>query len=365
MHGLNSFGTRAMPNYHPSFSLNNHILSLVAKISESVGRLSLVLERQQALNIGRVNRVKAIHGSLALEGNSLSEAQISAVLDAKEVMAATKDVQEAINAIDVYDQLSQWQPEQEHHLLAARKMLMMGIEDTSEQYRNSGVGVMSGKKVVLMAPQAARVPQLMRQLFIWLDSADIHPLIASCIVHYELEFIHPFADGNGRIARLWQTLILSKWQNAFAYIPVESLVFQRLEDYKQAIRKSTESGESTPFIEFMLELVLQVIDELIEMPTTQITTHKIERKVAPDVGCQLAGAPVYKPERWTTHKTTLNQQAMLNYISKNPNASRKTIAEAIATITENGVKYNLKVLQKAGLLKRIGASRSGYWQVLS
>jgi Fic family protein len=209
---------------------------------------------------------------------------------------------------------------------------------------DGGVGVMSGKKVVHMAPQAERVPKLMQELLTWLTKTDVHPLVASSVFHYEFEFIHPFADGNGRMGRLWQTLILAIWQPVFAFIPVESLVHQHQHQhqakYYQSIRQSTAQGESTPFIEYMLGMILRAVNELADISCSQITTHK------------------------TTHKTTQNQQAILGYLDKHPKASRKEIAEAITTITENGVKYNLKVLQDNGLLKRVGSARAGHWKVL-
>ncbi|TQV87564.1 Fic family protein [Aliikangiella coralliicola] len=329
-----------MPKHQPPFTLNNKILSQVAEISEAMGRLSVVFEQEQSLKLRRVNRMRTIQGSLAIEGNTLSEEQITAILDGKRIIAPPKEVKEASNAIAVYEQLDQWQPEKGKHLLAAHKVLMLGLEDDAGTYRSGGVGVMSGKKVVHMAPQAERVPGLMKALFTWLKNSDAHPLITSSVFHYEFEFIHPFADGNGRMGRLWQTLILSKWHSVFAYIPVESLVHQHQDNYYLAIRQSTAQGESTPFIEFMLGMIYQAIKELSETSTTQKTDQK------------------------TTQKTTQNQQAILDYLKIHPQASRKELAEMIDTITESGVKYNLKALQDMGLLKRIGSARSGHWKVL-
>jgi len=284
--------------------------------------------------------MRTIQGSLAIEGNTLSEEQITAILDGKRIIALPREIQEATNAISAYEQLDQWKPSKEKNLLVAHKTLMLGLERDAGNYRSGGVGVMSGKKVVHMAPQADRVPKLMKELLAWLANADVHPLISSSVFHYEFEFIHPFADGNGRMGRLWQTLILAKWQPVFAYIPVESLVHRHQEDYYQSIRQSTAKGESTPFIEFMLAMIQQAVSELPKNSERQTTTQK------------------------TTQKTTQNQQAILNFLLEHPQASRKAVAGAISTITENGVKYNLKVLQESGLLKRIGSARAGYWKVL-
>ena len=329
-----------MPNYKPPFTLNNKILSQVAEISEVVGRLSVAFEQEQTIKLRRINRMRTIQGSLAIEGNTLSEEQITAILDGKRVIAPPKEVKEASNAIAVYDQLGQWQPEKEEHLLAAHKSLMLGLEDNAGCYRIGGVGVMSGKKVVHMAPQADRVPKLMKELLAWLAKTDVHPLVASSAFHYEFEFIHPFADGNGRMGRLWQTLLLTKWQAVFGHIAVESMVHQYQDNYYQAIRESTAKGESTPFIEFMLGMIHRAVNDLSKDSTTQMAILK------------------------TTQKMTQNQQAILSYLLEYPQASRIEVAEAISTITENGVKYNLKVLQDSGLLKRIGSARAGHWKVL-
>jgi len=224
---------------------------------------------------------------------------------------------------------------QRERFLTAHEMLMKGLVDDAGFFRTGGVGVMSGDKVVHMAPQADRVSQLIHQLFDWLNETEVHPLVSSCVFHYEFEFIHPFADGNGRMGRLWQTLILSKWQPVFSYIPVESLVYQNQDAYYLAIRQSTQTSESTPFIEFMLEMIKQAIIDR-ENETTQITTHK----------------------------TTQNQKAILKYLSKNSKASRREMAQDLSGISENGIKYNLKVLQQTGLLERIGSARGGYWKVI-
>jgi len=324
-----------MPNYKPPFTLNDKILSLVSAISESIGRLSVQFKQEQDLKLRRINRMRTIQGSLAIEGNTLSEEQIIAILNGKTVLAPPKEIREARNAIDVYEQLEKWKISSEKDLLTAHKMLMKGLVEDAGFFRAGGVGVMSGDKVVHMAPQAERVSQLMRQLFDWLNETEVHPLISSCVFHYEFEFIHPFADGNGRMGRLWQTLILSKWQSVFSYIPVESLVYQNQDAYYLAIRQSTQTSESTPFIEFMLEMIKQAIIDR-ENETTQMTTHK----------------------------TTQNQKAILEYLSKNSKASRKEMAQDILGISENGIKYNLKILQQTGLLERIGSARGGYWKVI-
>lgn len=243
----------------PPYNLTTAIVDLVARIGEALGRLSAQQALASSLRLRRLNRIRTIQGSLAIEGNTLSEAQITAILDGKPVMAPPRDIQEARNAIKAYEQFEEWQPESERDLLTAHRLLMTGLLDHPGQYRSGGVGVMNGAQVVHMAPPASRVSLLMSNLLGWLGHTDAHPLIASSVFHYEFEFIHPFEDGNGRMGRLWQTLILSRWNPQLAHIPVESLVHAHQLEYYQALNESTRLAECTPFIEFMLRMILDAL----------------------------------------------------------------------------------------------------------
>lgn len=245
--------------YEPPFTITSLALRTIADISEAVGRISAQNDGFLDLRLRRLNRIRTIQGSLAIEGNTLSEEQITAILDGKHVIAPPREIQEARNAIAAYDQLEEWNPENEKDLLKAHGVLMADLIDNAGRYRQSGVGVMGEKAVVHMAPPAGRVPQLMGDLFHWLQKADHHPLIASSVFHYEFEFIHPFADGNGRMGRLWQTLILSRWNPLFLRIPVESLVYANQQKYYDALQQSTQQGLVTPFLEFMLTMIRDAV----------------------------------------------------------------------------------------------------------
>lgn len=242
--------------YTPPYSLTSAIVSLVSQASEALGRIEAEQSLASSLRLRRINRIRTIQGSLAIEGNTLSEAQITAILDGKRVLAPPREIQEARNAIKAYDLFSQWQPAKEKDLLAAHSILMAGLLDAPGHYRNGGVGVMAGTQVIHMAPPANRVPLLMHNLLTWLNSTDEHPLIASSVFHYEFEFIHPFDDGNGRMWRLWQTLILSRWNPLLAHIPVETLIHEHQQEYYAALNRSTERSDSAAFIEFILQMIL-------------------------------------------------------------------------------------------------------------
>ena len=245
--------------YQPPYRITPSILHLVAEISESVGRLTATAQGRDILKLRKANRIRTIQGSLAIEGNTLSEAQITAIINGKAVIAPPKEIQEVRNALKAYEVMPSWQPSREEDLLAAHQILMAGLIDEVGRYRHGGVGVMLGDRVVHMAPPANQLNRLMGELLQWLRDSEEHPLIQSCIFHYEFEFIHPFADGNGRMGRLWQTLILSQWHNIFAHIPVESLINQHQKAYYDALQASTDQADAAPFITFILQMIVDAI----------------------------------------------------------------------------------------------------------
>lgn len=256
--------------YQPPYTITPEILSRVAEISEAVGRLTVLTDQARVLRLRRINRIRTIRGSLAIEGNTLSEAQITAILEGERVIAPPREVQEVKNALAAYDRFGRWRPETEEDLLEAHGILMAGLIDEVGMYRRGGVGVMAGSQVLHMAPPADRVPQLMGDLLQWLVATDAHPFIASSVFHYEFEFIHPFADGNGRMGRLWQGLVLSRWNPLFADIPVESLIFEHQGEYYQALQESTDKTDSAPFITFMLGRILDAVITSAPQVTPQV-----------------------------------------------------------------------------------------------
>ena len=331
-----------MPNYLPPFTLSNKTLFLVAQISESIGRLTVQQEQEKLLRLRKVNRMRTVQGSLAIEGSTLTQQQITAILDGKRVIAPPREVQEAHNAISTYETLPQWQPENGTHLLAAHLLMMKGLVKDAGMYRQEGVGVMSGEQVVHMAPQATRVPKLMTDLFEWLESSDVHPLVASCVFHYEFEFIHPFSDGNGRMGRLWQTLILSKWHEVFINIPVESMVYQHQDNYYLAIRQSTQQIDSAPFIEFMLQMIYDAISE-----ANNITSDDGLNDGLND-GLKLSNL----------------DKDILMFIQQDRYKTNSQLAEKCGK-SQSTIERRVKFLKDAGLITRIGAKKTGYWQVNS
>lgn len=245
----------------PPFTLTSAMLSHVAEIAALLGRLEALGVTGKVPVLLRDNRIRSIHSSLAIENNTLTLEQVTAVIAGKRVLGPPRDVQEVKNAFAAYEAMESWSPSSSKDLLAAHRLLMEGLIDAAGKFRTGSVGIAKGKQIVHLAPPAAGVPGLMKDLLGWLKRTDSHPLIAGSVFHYELEFIHPFADGNGRIGRLWQTLILSRWNPLFAYLPVESVIRDRQADYYKVLATCDKAGNSTAFIEFLLAAILTALRE--------------------------------------------------------------------------------------------------------
>jgi Fic family protein len=257
-----------MNSYTPPFTLTTEILNLVEQIGEALGRLQINQEQQVPPHLRRDNRIRTVQASLAIEGNTLSIEQVTAVLAGKRVLGTPKDVQEVRNGFAAYEQLEQWQAGELKHLCQAHQVLMTGLIDDPGRLRRASVGIKRKEEIIHVAPPAENLPVLLGSLLSWLTSTDIHPLVANSVFHYELEFIHPFMDGNGRLGRLWQTLILGQWRPIFLYIPIETVVHDRQDDYYQALRQSDSEGSSTFFVEFMLSAVLSACTDLLTPEAT-------------------------------------------------------------------------------------------------
>lgn len=320
--------------YTPPFTITDEIVRLVSEISERVGELNVMLgERMPSPMLRKENQIKTIHSSLAIEHNSLSLQQVTDVINGKHVLGAPNEIQEVKNALQAYQLMQDLDAFQEKDLLRAHGLMMADLVDNAGRYRKGGVGVFAGEQCIHMTPPADRVPFLMADLFEWISTTDTHPLVSSCVFHYEFEFIHPFMDGNGRMGRYWQTMLLSRWKGIFAWLPVETIVKQHQQDYYDAIAQSDSQGNSTIFITFMLRCILQTIKE------QQKVTDKVAYKV-----------------------TDKSEDKLLNIIRATPAITIRQLMQMLS-LSDSGVRKILRRLQQQGRIVRIGANKNGYWQV--
>jgi Fic family protein len=247
----------------PPYDITPNILKLVSSVSEKIGEISAYLIDRPSPLLRKQNKIRTIHSSLKIEGNTLTLDQVTAIIENKNVAGPQKDILEVVNAINVYDSLVRYKPTSSASFLDAHKLLMTGLIDNPGKFRSQGVGIFQGSKPTHIAPPAGNVPRLMNELFNYLKHDDELVLIKSCVFHYEMEFIHPFLDGNGRMGRLWQTVILLNTYPVFEFLPFETIVSQTQQDYYDALARSDRDGKSTVFIEYMLNVINRSLQELL------------------------------------------------------------------------------------------------------
>lgn len=322
----------------PPFIISSDAINLIAEISSMLERYIIAMEGDAGLKLRKANRIKTIHSSLAIEGNTLSEDEVADIINGKKIVAPIRQVAEVKNAIKVYDAYRSLNPFSEKDLLRAHGIMMDALTDDAGRYRKGGVGVYGEKGLIHMAPPAKMVPQLIGNLMEWLNESKDHLLIRSCVFHYEFEFIHPFSDGNGRMGRLWQSLILGRLNPVFEYVPVENMVFANQENYYNAIYESTKSGQSGPFIDFMFR----------EIRNTIIKYKRIEKV----------------PDKVLDKVPNKTQMMIVRLLMESPRMTSTQLAEKIG-ISSRGVVKAIQSLKRQGILERVGSNKSGMWKVNS
>ena len=323
------------------------MLHLISGISEQVGIINARLgENVPSPILRKKNQIKTIHSSLAIENNTLTLKQVTDIIDGKRVLGAPDEIQEVKNAIEAYRLMPQLDAFKEKDLLKAHELMMKDLVKQAGHYRQEGVGVFDGNGNCLhMAPPADRVPQLMGDLFQWVKTTKEHPLIHSCVFHYEFEFIHPFIDGNGRMGRFWQTMLLARWKGIFAWLPVETIVKEHQQEYYNAIAQSDAAGESTLFVEFMLKCLLDAMEHYEDTEETEELHDKVHDKLHDKF-----------PE--------LSEKAfgVLEVLKEHPGLKAEDIGAQVS-LSERQVKTYLNALKQAGLIVRVGSNKTGYWKV--
>lgn len=322
-----------MSRYTPPYQLTDAILALSTEIAAKVKEISIRSTLSTQPHLHRANRIRSVHSSLAIEHNSLTLGQVTALLNGKRVLAPAQEILEVQNAFRAYDLLPSLDPYDPDDLLKVHRVMMEGLVAEAGTFRNQGVGVYAGNRLIHSGTPAQYVPETMQQLFDWLRNTQAHPLINSSVFHYEFEFIHPFADGNGRTGRLWQTLILQKWEPIFAYLPVESMILAHQSDYYTVLNAANTQGSSTVFVEFMLEMILDALKN------------------------------VYVEQHGSSAGLSREEQ-LLALLRQDGHMTIPRMAERLG-IGERQVRRLLASLKDQGRLRREGSSKSGRWVVIA
>ena len=312
--------------YEPPFSRTPRIDNLAMQIAEMVGSLAVARKLSQSPTLHRELRIKTIRSSLVIEGNALSEEAVTDILDGKRVLGNANDILEVKNAARAYAMLDELDPTSVSDLLRMHRAMMAGLTPEAGRFRSKNVGVFDGDRLIHAGTPATYVPEVVADLFDWVGRTELHPLISSCVFHYEFEFIHPFSDGNGRTGRLWHTLLLATWRPVLAWLPIESVILDRQCDYYAAIAESNSKASSETFVEFMLEVIRDTL-----MPYAQCGNESEVRR-------ERALAFLLAEDR-----------ATVTGLAEHLGCSKRTAERIVAE------------LKAAGLIAREGTTRSGRW----
>ncbi len=335
--------------YIPPFAVSAEAINLIAEISAQIERYAIRLEQEDGVRLRRANRIKTIHSSLAIEGNTLSENEVRDIIDGKTVVAPIRQIQEVKNAIATYELYPTLDAFKEKDLLKAHGVMMQALVDKPGRYRSGGVGVFGEKGIVHLAPPAERVPQLMGDLFNWLKNSKDHLLIRSCVFHYEFEFIHPFIDGNGRTGRLWQSLILGKLHPLFEHLPVENMVYANQQAYYDSIGESSKQGQSGPFIDFMLAEIFKTLKARQGEPLPNVD-GEFGTKFGEEFGIKFG------------IKFGINEKRLLLMLHDNPSLTATDMADRLG-ISQRAVEKQMKKLKDMGVISRQGSRKNGLWVI--
>ena len=329
-----------METYLPPFHLTDEIAALGIEIGELLGELLVNPALSADPRLRRETRIRSIYSSLAIEQNTLSLDQVTDVINGKMVLGPPKDIREVQNAYAVYEHMADFDPCSMEDLLTAHRMMMSDLVREAGCFRSGNMGVFQGERLIPAGTPAAYVPEVMAQLFQWLRETALHPLVKSCIFHYEFEFIHPFADGNGRTGRFWQTLILQKWKPVFAWLPVESMIHERQEAYYQALNAADSQGESAGFVAFMLTAIRDTMKNVIAAQQQHVGENVVDH-VGENVG----------------------EMSVISILRRMPKASAGTIAE-MTHLSSRQIERILARLKQEGKIVRHGSPRNGYWEII-
>ncbi|RDB61740.1 Fic family protein [Gordonibacter sp. 28C] len=315
--------------YKPPFEPTDQIVETALEIAEMVGRLTPDSELSASPTLHRKLRIRTIHSSLAIEQNTLTMDQVTGILNGDRVLGPPDEIREVQNAKRAYDLLRELNPFDRGDLLRAHGVMMDGLRKDAGMFRTKNAGVYDGDRLIHAGTPAGYVPEVTAELFEWMRTTNMHPLVASCVFHYEFEFIHPFSDGNGRVGRLWHTLLLSRWREMLAWLPVESMIRERQGGYYAALNESNSAGSSTAFVAFMLAAIRDAM--------RPFCTRKSEKDLFED--------------------------RVLNFMAANPFCTVAEVAEAVGSAMRT-TERTIAALKKDKRVRRVGSPRAGRWEIL-
>jgi len=325
-----------MSSYKPPYTITSKMVHLISEISEELTRVEYHKRDIITPQLRKKNRIKTLAGTLEIEGNFMGEERITAILEGKPVLGTMLEVAEVKGVIEAYKKLEEYRYDNLDDLLESHRLLLSGILTNAGCFRNVNVGVGGRDGVSHVAPPHGIVPDLMRDLFDWLKSSDEHPLIKSCVFHYEFEFIHPFSDGNGRIGRLWQSVMLCDWREVFVVMPTESIVRDYQKAYYQALEDAGSIGESTPFIEFMLEIIVKSLKGYIQESVPKNVPKNVPLKRLDEI---------------------------VALMDKNREITIMELANIIK-VSDKTIKRDITKLKEKNRVKRVGSLKSGHWEII-
>lgn len=314
------------------FTASGRVLRLVMDIAAALERYKIAMEGPEGVRLRKLNRIRTVRGTTAIEGNTLTEAQVTAILAGKRVAGSKREIDEVKGAFAAYAAVEGLDPLSPKDLLKAHALMTMGLVDRPGKWRNCNVGVFNAQgKAMHHAPPWDQVPLLMKDLFDWLKRSKEVPLVKSCIFHFVFETIHPFSDGNGRLGRLWQTAILGKWNPLFYAAPVENMVYSHQRQYYRALHRSQVTGDAAPFVEFMLNVILRTIKAKGELKGREKSRGKSREKI-------------------------------LSLLRSNPTLTQSSLARHLG-LSIKAIEKNIRILKDAQRLRRIGPDKGGHWEV--
>lgn len=360
----------------PPYKITDEILMQVAEIVELIAEMEILNPDGMHPLLRKENRIKTIQASLAIENNTLSIEQVTDILNGKPVVGSEKEIKEVKNAFKAYDMLPDLNPFLEKDLKKAHGVLMDGLVETNGCYRKQSVGVTDGVNIIHLAPPSNMVPSNMGNLFAWVKNSNVHPLIKSCVFHYEFEFIHPFLDGNGRMGRLWQTALLAKWKPIFAWIPIENIIKDNQQNYYKVLLIADNRGESTIFVKFMLDCILRtlktmvlngklVVDENKKKQNRFENALKIALKIAlktRDYEDDIYGIDHLFEIDKKLNKAFKKSMGILSIIKESPGSS----ANDLALNLQISLRYTMdliKAMKDGNIIRRVGPDKGGHWEI--